>query len=81
MFDEIWIMLQLSHNFMLQATELVVDGLVGMIKCKLRFERERMIMHARRPFQIPDRGQQLRRGVEVGIQRPGVHWDSNLRNC
>lgn len=39
-------------------------------------------VHIRRPFRIQDRGQLPRRGVEVGSQRPEVHWDSSLHwNC
>lgn len=37
MFGEIWIMLYLSFDFLLQTIELVTDGLPGRSACQLRF--------------------------------------------
>lgn len=69
-------MLHLSYEFLLQAIELVVDGLRRKISMSAKVFREKENdVHVQRLLQIPDRGQQLRCVAEVGIQHPG--WDLN----
>jgi hypothetical protein len=43
MLDEFWIMRELSFDFLLQAIDLLVDGLRGRIVCQLRSVGERLM--------------------------------------
>jgi len=65
MFDEFWVVLELSFDLLLQAIDLFTYGLYGWVVCKLRFVGGENDVCLQRPFRIPDRGQRLRHGVEV----------------
>lgn len=39
MFHELWVMLHLAYDFLLQAVDLVVDGLCGRAVCQLCWGR------------------------------------------
>jgi len=71
-------MLDLSFNLLLQATNLLTDGLYRWLVRQLGFVGEEDDLYVRRPFRILDPGRQLRHGVEVGIQCSEVHWGSCL---
>ena len=73
MFDEFWIMLDLSLDLVLQPTDLFTDGLYRRFVCQPGFVGEVNDLYVRRPFRILGRGQQLRHGVEVDIQGSWVH--------
>ena len=63
-FNEFWIVLDLSFDLLLQALDLFADGLYGRLVYQLGSVWRHSDLYVQRPFRTPDRDLQLRYGAE-----------------